>query len=143
MNETIELISSEESKKLATNPFFKLEYSQRDELKTKIKEPELCSLQVQREAFKNDFKLSQMARARSRDIRRKKERIHIDKVRIEQKFSLATLLMDEHPDDISTSKRVNFQEISKKRKTYFEDSVGESKVSLQKATFLVPYSDSD
>lgn len=111
-------LTEEESEKLASNPFFKLEHEARDQRRAKEQLPRLESLQSAKDAaYKDDWKSSQTLRKSFRERKRQEEaEFKAAEAFKHRAGGLEIKLCKEHEEDISKAKEVDFSEESKRAK---------------------------
>ena len=111
-------LTEEESEKLTSNPFFKLEHEARDQRRAKEQLPRLESLQSAKDAaYKDDWKSSQTLRKAFRERKRQEEAEFKAAEAFKQRAGgLEIKLCKEHVEDISKAKEVDFSEETKRAK---------------------------
>lgn len=103
-------LTEEESEKLESNPFFRLEHEARDLRKAKEQLPRLQSIQQAKDsAYKDDWTVSKQVRKVFREKKRKEE----EEFKVEEAFKkrsggLEIKLVPEHPDDKISAKEIDF-----------------------------------
>ena len=116
-------LSGEESEKLESNPFFRLEHEAKDQRRAKEQLPRLQSLQEAKYfVCKDDWAASKEARKSFREQKRRAE----EELKAEDAFKdrsggLSIKLVTEHPEDREAAKEIDFsdkyKEAQQKRKT--------------------------
>ena len=112
-------LTEEESEKLESNPFFKLEHEARDQKRAKEQLPRLRSLQSAKDSvYKDDWKSSQTLRKSFRE-RKKREDEEFKAVDAFKKRSggLEIKLCKEHEEDLKAAKEIDFSDEAKRVQT--------------------------
>ena len=111
-------LTEEESEKLGSNPFFKLEHEARDQRRAKEQLPRLESLQSAKDSvYKDDWKSSKTLRKSFRDRKkREEEEFKALKALKLRSGGLEIKLCKEHEDDVNAAKEVDFSEETKRAK---------------------------
>lgn len=103
-------LSREDSEKLETNPFFRLEHEAKDERRAKEQLPRLQSLLQSKDSiYKNDWSTSRKARSTFRESKKRAE----EELKAEEAFKnrsggLSIKLLPEHVDDKELAKEIDF-----------------------------------
>lgn len=116
-------LTPEESEKLVSNPFFKLEHETRDERRAKEQLPRLQSLQLAKDSnYKDDWKSSQILRKTFRERKKRED----EEFKAEEAFKkrsggLEIKLCKEHEDDLKAAKDIDFSQETKRIKIMRRD----------------------
>lgn len=109
-------LTLEDSEKLESNPFFKLEHETRDLRRAQEELPRLQSLQNSNEAlFKDDWESSKRARRAFRERKRRdEEEIKIVEAFKKRSGGLDLKLVPEHPDDEKKAREIDFSDSTRR-----------------------------